>query len=106
MKYTVVENGSRQVIIKEGDKVLVDDLNLEEGKAYMWDNVLIYRDGDKLEVGAPHVKEAKVRGMVGEQVKGPKVINFKKKRRKGYKRKVGHRQKYTEVIAEEITYGT
>lgn len=106
MKYAVVENGSRQVIIKEGDKILVDDLNLEKGKAYVWNNVLVYRDGDKIEVGRPHLEGMKVKGTVGDPVKGPKVINFKKKKRKGYKRKVGHRQKYTEVIAEEISYGT
>ncbi len=102
MKYAIVENGSRQVMVKEGDKVLVDSLSLEKGKAYTWDNVLVYRDSDKIDVGTPYVKGVTVSGTVGDLAKGPKVINFKKKRRKGYKRKVGHRQKYTEVIVEEI----
>ena len=102
MKYAIVENGSKQVVVKEGDKVLLDDLNLEKGKTYTWDNVLVYRDQDNIDVGTPYVKGKKVKGTIGEQVKGPKVINFKKKRRKGYTRKVGHRQKYTEVLVEEI----
>ena len=102
MKYAIVENGSKQVVVKEGDKVLLDDLNLEKGKTYTWDNVLVYRDQDNIDVGTPYVQGKKVKGTIGEQVKGPKVINFKKKRRKGYTRKVGHRQKYTEVLVEEI----
>jgi large subunit ribosomal protein L21 len=102
MKYAVVENGSKQIIVKEGEKVLIDQLELEKGSKFTWDNVLVLRDGDKLDIGTPYVEKVKVTGTVGEEVKGNKVINFKKKRRKGYIRKVGHRQKYTEVFVEEI----
>jgi len=102
MKYAVVETGRSQVIVEEGKKVLVDELNLESGKKYTWDNVLLLRDGDVIKVGTPYLKGVKVTGKVEGEVKGKKVINFKKKRRKGYKRKVGHRQKYTEVTVEKI----
>ncbi|MFH1414950.1 MAG: 50S ribosomal protein L21 [Elusimicrobiota bacterium] len=102
MKYAIVDNGNNQLIVKEGDKVLVNDQGLEEGKNYTWKNVLFLRNGDDIGIGTPHIKGAEVTGIIGTEVKGPKVINFKKKRRKGYKRKVGHRQKYTEITIKEI----
>ena len=102
MKYAVVENGGSQVMLKEGENVLVDDLDIQKGKKYTWDKVLLYRNGDELKVGAPHVKGMKVTGTVGDPAKGPKVVSYKKKRRKGYRRKVGHRQSYVEVLVEEI----
>ncbi len=102
MKYAIVENGRNQVMLKEGDMVLVDSLDLEKGKSYTWDKILAFRDGEKFEVGTPHLKGVKVKGKIGDQIKGDKVVNFKKKKRKGYKRKVGHRQTFTEVTVEEI----
>ena len=102
MKYAVVENGGGQVMVKEGENVLVDDLELQKGKKYTWDKVLVYRNGDDLKIGTPHVKGVKVTGTVGDPVRGPKAVSFKKKRRKGYRRKVGHRQNYVEVLVEEI----
>ncbi|MFC2061990.1 50S ribosomal protein L21, partial [Elusimicrobiota bacterium] len=89
MKYAIVENGRNQVIVKEGEAVLVDDLDLEKGKPYTWSNVLVIKDGDDIKVGTPYIKGSKVKGKVDVPAKGPKVINFKKKRRKGYTRKVG-----------------
>ncbi|MEA3506131.1 MAG: 50S ribosomal protein L21 [Elusimicrobiota bacterium] len=102
MKYAVIETGRSQEIVEEGKTVRIDDLELEAGKDYVWDNVLLVKNGDDLKIGAPYVKGAKVKGKVRGMVKGPKVVNFKKKRRKGYTRKVGHRQKYTEILVEEI----
>ncbi|MFW6133984.1 MAG: 50S ribosomal protein L21 [Elusimicrobiota bacterium] len=102
MKYAVVDNGSNQLIVKQGDTVLVDGHGLDEGKDYVWNKVLFYKDGKKIKVGKPYVKGMKIKGKVVKPVKGPKVINFKKKRRKGYSRKVGHRQKYTQVKIEEL----
>jgi large subunit ribosomal protein L21 len=102
MKYAVVENGRNQVIAKEGERILVDGHSLEKGKEYLWDKVLLLRDGEDIKVGNPYLEGVSVKGEAGEQVKGPKVVNFKKKRRKGYARKVGHRQKYTEVMVKEI----
>ncbi len=102
MKYAVVDNGRNQVIIKPGDRVLVDALDLEKGSEHKWDKVLLIRDGEELKIGTPYIKGASVSGVVKGGVKGPKVVNFKKKRRKGYTRKVGHRQSFTEVFVEEI----
>ncbi|MGM0441326.1 MAG: 50S ribosomal protein L21 [Elusimicrobiota bacterium] len=102
MKYAVVDNGRNQEIVSEGDLILVDDLNLEKGKEYTWDKVLMVRDEENVDIGKPYLEDKEVKGTVGNMVKGPKVINFKKKRRKGYSRKVGHRQKFTEVKVEEI----
>ncbi len=102
MKYAVVENGRNQIVIKEGEAVLIDDLSPEEGSIHKWEKILLFRDGDDLKVGQPYVKGSSASGKVLGRVKGPKVINFKKKRRKGYTRKVGHRQNFTRVLVEEI----
>ncbi|MBN2407503.1 MAG: 50S ribosomal protein L21 [Elusimicrobia bacterium] len=102
MKYAVVENGRNQVMVQEGDFVLVDSHNLEKGKDYTWDKVLMVKDGEDIKVGTPYVKGAKVKGKVEGEAKGKKVVNYKKKRRKGYARKVGHRQKYTKILVEKI----
>ncbi len=102
MKYAVVENGRNQILLKEGDKVFIDELSLEKGTVYKWSQVMLFKDEDDLKIGTPYLKEVAVTGKVGDACKGPKVINFKKKRRKGYSKKIGHRQKYTEVIVEEI----
>ncbi len=102
MKYAVVENGRNQIIVREGETVLIDEKGLETGSEYKWDKVLLLRDSDKLEVGKPYLEGVKVTGIVRDEIKGPKVVNFKKKRRKGYTRKVGHRQGFTRVTVEEI----
>lgn len=102
MKYAVVNNGRNQLCVAEGKKVLVDSLGLEKGKKFTWDQVLLFRNEDKIEIGNPYIKDLKIIGTICEEVKGPKVVNFKKKRRKGYKRKIGHRQKFTEILVEEI----
>ncbi len=102
MKYAVIETGRSQEIVEEGKTVRIDELDLEKGKDYLWKNVLLVKDGGDVKIGTPYVKDSKVKGKVKGMVKGPKVINFKKKRRKGYKRKGGHRQKYTKILIEEI----
>ncbi len=102
MKYAIVENGSNQELLREGEKVLIDNKGLESGKKFIFDKVLFLRDGDKMQTGTPYVKGSKVTSEVVSAKKGAKVVNFKKKRRKGYKRKVGHRQEYTEVLVKEI----
>lgn len=102
MKYAVVDNGRNQAIIKPGESVLVDAQGLEEGSEYKWEKVLLIRNGENLDIGRPYIKDASVSGIVRGGLKGPKVVNFKKKRRKGYTRKVGHRQSFTEVFVEEI----
>ena len=102
LKYAVVENGRNQLLVELEDTVLVDGQGLAEGEPYIWDKVLLVKDGDDVQIGSPYLNGVTVKGKIVRPVKGKKVVNFKKKRRKGYTRKVGHRQKFTEVIVEEI----
>ena len=103
--FAVVDILGQQFKVAENTKYYVPRLKDEIDTEVTFDSVLILSDDKKVKIGNPSVKGAKVIAKVLEHLKDDKVIVFKKKRRKGYKRKVGHRQKYTEVIAEEITYG-
>ncbi len=98
--YAIIEACGRQYKVTEGDVVFVEKLDAEEGKKVTFDNVVLLADGDKIEVGSPFVKGAKVEGKVAEHGKGKKIVVFKYKAKKNYKRKQGHRQPYTKV---EIT---
>merc|ERR1712146_548677 len=85
-----------------GQKVFVNRLSTEEGKNVDFDNVLLIGDGDNVTVGAPAIDGAQVSAKVLKHLKDDKVIVFKKKRRKGYKVKNGHRQALTEIIVEKV----
>lgn len=101
--YAVVETGGKQYLVKVGDALNVELLEGEAGGTIALTTVLAISDGKTLKVGTPTVAGAKVSVEVVEQkVRGPKVIAFKKKRRKGYRHKVGHRQKYTAVRVASI----
>lgn len=94
--YAVVETGGKQYLVKAGDTVKVELLEGEPGSTVELTSVLAVSDGTTLKVGTPTVAGAKVTAQVVEPlVRGPKVVAFKKKRRKGYRRKVGHRQGHT-----------
>jgi len=93
--YAVVETGGKQYRVQTGDVLKVERLAGEKGAAIVLDAVLALSDGKTLTIGKPVVAGAKVSAEVVEQAKGAKVVAFKKKRRKGYKRKVGHRQQLT-----------
>ena len=99
--YAVVETGGKQYRVKAGDTLKVELLDGDAGKVVEL-AVLAVSDGKKLTVGAPVVKGAKVSASIIEHTKADKVVAFKKKRRKGYKRKVGHRQPLTVVRVEKI----
>ncbi len=98
--YAIIEACGRQYKVTEGDVVFFEKLDAEEGKKVTFDNVVLLADGDKIEVGSPFVKGAKVEGKVAEHGKGKKIVVFKYKPKKNYRRKQGHRQPYTKV---EIT---
>jgi large subunit ribosomal protein L21 len=100
--YAVVETGGKQYRVKAGDTLKVELLDGEAGTAVVLDSVLALSDGGKLTIGTPLVKDAKVNAEIVEQAKGPKVVAFKKKRRKGYERKVGHRQRLTVLRVASI----
>jgi large subunit ribosomal protein L21 len=95
-KYAIVRTGGKQYRVHEGDEIDVELLGIESGEV-AFDEVLFVSDGKTGRVGAPHVEGATVRGELLEQVKGPKVVVYKYKRRQNYQRKVGHRQKYSRV---------
>ena len=100
--YAIVEIAGQQFKVEKDQKVFVHRLQSEEGKKVSFDNVLLIGDGDKVTVGAPAIDGAQVGAKVLKHLKGDKVIVFKKKRRKGYRVKNGHRQSLTEIQIEGI----
>ncbi|MCF7566989.1 50S ribosomal protein L21 [Sabulilitoribacter arenilitoris] len=100
--YAIVEIAGHQFKVEKDQKVFVNRLATEEGKKVSFDNVLLVGDGDKITVGAPAIDGAQVSAKVLKHLKGDKVIVFKKKRRKGYRVKNGHRQSLTEIVIESI----
>ena len=101
--YAIVEIAGQQFKVAKDQKVFVNRLSTEEGKNVDFDNVLLIGDGDNVTVGAPAIDGAQVSAKVLKHLKGDKVIVFKKKRRKGYRVKNGHRQALTEIVIEGIT---
>ena len=100
--YAVVETGGKQYRVSTGDTLSVEKLEAEAGEKVELTSVLAVSDGEKLTIGTPTIADAKVVSTVIEQTRGPKVVSFKKKRRKGYSRKVGHRQSLTVLKVESI----
>lgn len=97
--YAVIESCGKQYKVAEGDVVFFEKLDAEEGKKVTFDKVVLVSD-EKVQVGNPYVKGVKVEGKVVAHGKGKKIIVFKMKAKKNYRRKQGHRQPYTKV---EIT---
>ena len=102
--YAVVETGGKQYLVKQNDRLKVERLDAETGKNVDLAPVLAVSDGKELRLGTPDIKEAKVTGTVIEHIRGKKVVSFKKKRRKGYSRKQGHRQELTVLKIDEKYY--
>ena len=100
--YAIVEIAGQQFKVVKDQKVFVHRLQTEEGKQVAFDNVLLLSDGEKVTLGAPAIDGAQVGAKVLKHLKGDKVIVFKKKRRKGYRVKNGHRQSLTEIQIESI----
>lgn len=100
--YAIVEMAGQQFKVEKDQQVFVHRLDSKEGSKVTFDNVLLIDNGGKVNVGAPAVKGATVVATVLEHIKGDKVIVFKKKRRKGYKVKNGHRQYLTSIKIEAI----
>ena len=101
--YALVEIAGHQFKVEKDQKVFVNRLATDEGKKVSFDNVLLIGDGDKVTIGAPAIDGAQVSAKVLKHLKGDKVIVFKKKRRKGYRVKNGHRQSLSEIVIEGIT---
>lgn len=103
--YAIVETGGKQYMVRPGNTLDVELLAVEKGQTARLDRVLAVSDGTTLTVGTPTVSGAAVTVEVLDQIRGPKLVSFKKKRRKGYHRKVGHRQELTRVRIKEIAAG-
>ncbi len=101
--YAIVNIAGKQFKVTQDQSVYAPLMEGEEGASVEFDNVLLVDNEGKVKVGTPTVKGAKVSGKIIGHVKGDKVIVFKKKRRKGYKVKNGHRQQYTKLLIENIT---
>ncbi len=101
--YAIVEIGGKQFKVTQDQFVYAPKMQGEEGASVEFDRVLLMDNDGKVEIGAPTVKGAKVSGKILGHVRGDKVIVFKKKRRKGYKVRNGHRQDFTKVLIEGIS---
>ena len=98
--YAIIESCGKQYKVTEGDVVFFEKLDAEEGKKVTFDKVILVSNEGKVEVGTPYVKGVKVEGKVVSHGKGKKIIVYKYKAKKNYRRTQGHRQPYTKV---EIT---
>jgi len=99
----IIETGGKQYKVSEGDTLFIEKLPNEAGDNITFDKVLAVLDGDKATFGAPLVEGAKVEASVVKNGKGKKIIVFKYKPKKNYRRKQGHRQPYTKVTIGKIS---
>ena len=104
--YAVIEACGKQYKVTKGDVVFFEKLDAEERKKVTFDKVVLVSDEGKVEVGAPYVKGIKVEGKVVAHGKGKKIVVFKYKPKKNYRRKQGHRQPYTKVEITDIKTAT
>lgn len=100
--YAVIETGGKQYRVEEGDTLYVEKLNAEVGETINFDKVLILSKDGELLAGKPFVDGVKVEGSVLDQGKAKKIIVFKYKAKKNYRKKTGHRQPFTKVKIEKI----
>lgn len=102
MQYAIIETGGKQYKVSQGDTIWVEKLEAEEGTSFHLDKVLFVNDNGKLHIGRPYLSDSKVLCEVLGLTKGPKVTSFKYQRRKGYRKKIGHRQRYTRLKVKEF----
>jgi len=103
MTHAIIETGGKQYRIKEGDVIFIEKLPAEAEEKVTFENVLAIIDGEKTKIGTPYVSGATVTASVVKSGKAKKIIVFKMRRRKGYRRKQGHRQPYTKVEIGKIS---
>lgn len=102
-KIAIIKTGGKQYKVSEGDTIKIEKLEGEPKSEIIFDNVLLVADGEKIKIGKPLVEKAKVTGELIETKKGKKVIVFRYKPKKRYKKKKGHRQIHTEVKIKKIS---
>ena len=101
--YAIVETGGKQYRVEEGSRIQVESLPVEKGAEYILEKVLLLSNDAGIQVGKPTVAGAKVTAEVITHDRGPKIIVFKKRSKKTYKKTIGHRQNYTELLVKTIT---
>ena len=101
--YAIIETGGKQYRVQDGDTVRVESLALESGSMVELDEVLMLCEDDRIRLGSPHVKGAKVTAEVMGHGKGEKVVVFKYKNKTRYRRRNGHRQRYTDLKVTGIS---
>jgi large subunit ribosomal protein L21 len=100
--YAVVNLLGKQIVVEEGKTILVDRLPHEEGTSFSIDNVLFLSENGNVKIGAPTLAGSSVDATIVRHTKGDKILVFKKKRRKGYRKQAGHRQHLSLVSIEKI----
>uniref|UniRef100_A0A7C4R8E7 Large ribosomal subunit protein bL21 n=1 Tax=candidate division CPR3 bacterium TaxID=2268181 RepID=A0A7C4R8E7_UNCC3 len=107
MKYAIIKSGGKQYRVNEGDELLIDKLSIKEGENYLFPEILFVKDNEKLEIGRPYLKNAKVLGKVIKQLlKGEKITIAKFKAKVHYRKKMGFRPLYTKIRIESISIET
>ncbi len=101
--YAIIKTGAKQHKVSEGDILSVEKLAGDKGAEVVFNEVLMVSDDNAVKIGKPFVEGAKVIGEVVAQIKGPKLIIGKMKRRKGYRKKTGHRQELTSMKIKQIS---
>ncbi|TWI57114.1 50S ribosomal protein L21 [Halalkalibacter nanhaiisediminis] len=99
--YAIIETGGKQIKVEEGQEIYIEKLDVEAGETVSFANVL-FVGGDEVKVGAPFVEGATVTAKVEKHGRQKKIIVWKMKAKKNYRRKQGHRQPYTKVVIEKI----
>lgn len=100
--YAIVETGGKQYKVQQGDVIRVELLKAEEGDVIEFDKVLMFSDGENAKFGKPYLEGAKVQAKVQKNGKAKKILVFKYKPKKNYRRTQGHRQPFTELVIENI----
>lgn len=101
--YAIIETGGKQYRVEKNDILDIELIDTAEDGKIEFTNVLFVNNGSSIQVGAPYLTQTAVKAELIDEVKGPKVVSFKYKKRKGYRRKVGHRQRYSRVKIIDIT---
>jgi large subunit ribosomal protein L21 len=103
--YAIVDTGGRQVRVREGQIIDVDRMAVDPGSSVDLANVLLVADGDAVTIGQPTIAGAKVTATVLDEVRGEKIVVFKYKPKVRYRRRLGHRQRYTRLRIDSIAGG-
>jgi len=103
--YAIIEVGAKQYNVKKDDVIEVEKQPEQSKEEIIFDKVLLVSDDDKVKIGTPYLKNAKVTGVVIDEIKGEKTIAYKYRRRKAFHWKKGHRQQLTQLKIKDITMG-